>query len=61
MEKKEKEIRHDWSVMEVKHIYNQPVLELVYQAAQVHRVWHKPGTVQLCTLLAIAYHYSVPL
>jgi len=53
MEKKEKEIRHDWSVMEVKHIYNQPVLELVYQAAQVHRVWHKPGRVQLCTLLSI--------
>ncbi len=38
---------------EIKAIYNQPLLDLVYQAASVHRQWHKPSEVQVCTLLSV--------
>lgn len=48
-----KKIRNDWSLNEIETIYNQPLLELVFQAATVHRNWHKPSTVQVCTLLSI--------
>lgn len=46
-------VRHDWTRAEVESIYHQPLLELVYQAQQVHRQFHKPGDVQLCRLLSI--------
>ena len=46
-------IRNDWSIQEIKDIYHQPLLELVYQAATVHRTWHKAGEVQVCTLLSV--------
>ena len=29
--------RHDWSLSEIREIYEQPFLELLYQAATVHR------------------------
>lgn len=47
------EIRHDWTIEEITDLYNQPVLELVYQAASIHRLWHKASEVQVCTLLSI--------
>lgn len=47
------EIRNDWSRAEIAEIYNQPVLELMYQAASVHREFHKTGEVQVCTLLSV--------
>ncbi|RQM29780.1 hypothetical protein B5M09_009182 [Aphanomyces astaci] len=43
----------DWSREEVKRIYEQPLLELVYQAATVHRIHFDPREVQQCTLLSI--------
>lgn len=46
-------IRNDWSLSEIEAIYNQPLLELVFQAAAMHRKWHKPSAVQVCTLLSI--------
>ncbi|RHY26046.1 hypothetical protein DYB32_007908, partial [Aphanomyces invadans] len=36
-----------------KRIYEQPLLELVYQAATVHRIHFDPREVQQCTLLSI--------
>lgn len=45
--------RNDWTPQEIESIYHQPLLELVYQAATVHRQWHNPGEVQLSTLLSI--------
>lgn len=48
-----KEIRNDWSVAEIELLYHEPVLTLVYQAATVHRKWHNPSEVQVCTLLSI--------
>ncbi len=47
------EIRHNWTREEIQEIYNQPLLELVFQAAQVHRNHHATGEVQVCTLLSI--------
>lgn len=47
------QIRHDWKKEEIQAIYNQPLLELVYQAATVHREFHKPSEIQVSTLLSI--------
>ena len=46
-------IRNDWSFDEVKAIYDTPVLDLMYQAATVHRQHHDPQEVQVCTLLSV--------
>ncbi|KAG6965506.1 hypothetical protein JG688_00007157 [Phytophthora aleatoria] len=47
------EVRHDWTKEEVQAIYDQPLLELVYKAATVHRMHFDPTEVQQCTLLSI--------
>jgi biotin synthase len=46
-------LRHDWAREEIRAIYDQPLLDLVFQAQQVHRQFHKAGEVQLCRLLSI--------
>jgi len=46
-------IRNDWSIQEIEAIYHQPLLALVYEAATVHRDWHRPNEVQLSTLLSV--------
>lgn len=46
-------LRHDWTVEEVDAIYDQPFLELIYQAQTVHRRHFRPGEVQKSTLLSI--------
>jgi biotin synthase len=46
-------IRNNWTKPEIEAIYNQPVLELVYQAATVHRQYHEVNEVQVCTLLSV--------
>ncbi|WP_134088156.1 biotin synthase BioB [Olivibacter sp. XZL3] len=46
-------IRNDWSIDEVRKIYNMGLLALTHEAADVHRTWHDPAAVQLCTLLSI--------
>jgi biotin synthase len=38
---------------EIREIYQQPFLELIFEAQQVHRQHHRPGEVQLCKLLSI--------
>jgi biotin synthase len=45
--------RHDWTKEEVKRIYDTPLLDLVFRAAGVHRQYHDPSKVQLCTLMNI--------
>ena len=47
------EIKHDWTKEEILSIYNQPMMELLYQAATVHRLHHDPNQVQVSTLLSI--------
>lgn len=46
-------IRNNWTIEEIKKIYNTPLLELIYQAATVHRDYNDTGEVQVCTLLSI--------
>jgi biotin synthase len=47
------ETRHNWTKEEILDIYNKPLMELLYEAATVHRVNHDPNTVQVSTLLSI--------
>src|SRR5512134_1123323 len=46
-------IRNDWTREEIASIYNKPILNLVYEAATVHREFHDPEEVQVCTLLSV--------
>ncbi|MEO1449275.1 MAG: biotin synthase BioB [Bacteroidota bacterium] len=46
-------IRNDWTRGEVAAIYYRPILELVYEAASIHREYQKIGEVQVCTLLSV--------
>jgi biotin synthase len=46
-------VRHDWTVAELFAIAEQPLLDLVYRAASVHREHHDPHDVQRATLLSI--------
>ena len=45
--------RTDWSRDEVADLFDLPLTELLFRAAEVHRAHHAPGEVQLCTLLSI--------
>lgn len=46
-------IKHNWTKEEILAIYNKPFMELLYEAATVHRHNHDPNTVQVSTLLSI--------
>lgn len=46
-------IRTDWTREEISEIYNQPVMDLIYRAASVHRQYHDAQEVQVCTLLSV--------
>ncbi|MES2033824.1 MAG: biotin synthase BioB [Pseudomonadota bacterium] len=45
--------RYDWTRPEVEALFDLPFMELVFQAAQVHRRWFDPSEVQLSQLLSI--------
>ena len=47
------EIRYNWQKPEIHAIYNTPLLELIYQAASVHRQYHNPKKIQVCKLISI--------
>lgn len=47
------EIRNDWTIDEVRQIFNKPLMELAFQASLVHRKYQATGEVQVCTLLSI--------
>ncbi len=46
-------IRHDWSLAELRAIYELPLLELVRRAAAIHRQFHDPAEVQVCKLISV--------
>ncbi|WP_313376270.1 biotin synthase BioB [Chishuiella sp.] len=48
-----KQLRHNWTKEEIEKIYNQPLLELIFQASSIHREWHNPREIQVSTLLSI--------
>jgi biotin synthase len=45
--------KHDWTKEEIIEIYNKPMMDLLYEAATVHRANHDPNVVQVSTLLSI--------
>jgi biotin synthase len=47
------DVRHDWTVEQVRALYEQPLFELIDRARSVHRRWHAAGEVELCTLLSV--------
>jgi len=46
-------LRHDWTLSEVGELYRTPLLELVFQAASVHRAHHDSQRVQMCKLISV--------
>lgn len=46
-------IKHDWTKEQILEIYSKPMMELLYEAASVHREYHNPNEVQVSTLLSI--------
>lgn len=47
------EVRSNWTVEEVQALFNQPFMDLVFEAQQIHRQFHQPNQVQVSTLLSI--------
>ena len=45
--------RHDWRKDEIEALFELPFMELVFQAAQVHRRWFDPSELQLSQLLSV--------
>ena len=46
-------LRHDWTVSEVVALHDLPLLDLLHRAQTIHRAFHPPDTIQLCTLLSV--------
>ena len=44
-------IRNDWSRAEIEALYQQPLMDLLFQAQQVHRQYFDANAVQVSTLL----------
>ncbi|MFH0867507.1 MAG: biotin synthase BioB [Bacteroidota bacterium] len=46
-------IRNDWTYNEIKKLYHQPLLELVYKAAMVNREYHDPLKMKISMLISV--------
>ena len=46
-------IKNNWTKDEIIAIYNKPMMDLVFEAATIHRINHDPNVVQVSTLLSI--------
>ncbi|MBS0482591.1 MAG: biotin synthase BioB [Proteobacteria bacterium] len=46
-------MRTDWTREEIAALFDLPVTELLFRAAEIHRQHHRPDEIQLCTLLSI--------
>src|SRR5260221_14411097 len=47
------EVRYNWTKEEIAEIYHRPLLDLVYEAAQVHRQNKAYAEVQISSLISI--------
>ncbi len=45
--------KHNWTKDEIIAIYNKPMMDLLFEAATIHREHHDPNVVQVSTLLSI--------
>lgn len=46
-------IRSDWTLQELQILYSKPLLELIVEAMEIHKVYHKIGEIQVCHLISI--------
>lgn len=46
-------VRMDWTRAEIAALFNLPFTELLFRAAELHRLHHAADEIQLCTLLSI--------
>jgi len=46
-------VRNDWSREEIEALYQQPFLDLIFEAQRIHRENFQPNTIQVSTLLSI--------
>jgi biotin synthase len=46
-------MRHDWTLPEIRAIYETPLISLLFRAQQVAREFHQPDQVQTCRLVSI--------
>lgn len=46
-------IRNDWKYNEIKKLYYQPLLELIYKAAKVHREYHNSLKMKISILISV--------
>ena len=46
-------VRNDWTREEIQRLYEQPFMDLVFQAQQIHREHFDANTIQVSTLLSI--------
>ena len=47
------DIRHDWTVEDIRAIHDAPLLDLVFRAATIHRRYNDPADIQRASLLSI--------
>lgn len=47
------DIRNNWTLSEIENIYRTPLLELIFNAASLHKKYNNTAEVQVCTLLSI--------
>ena len=40
------DLRHDWTIDELRAIHNQPLNELLFEAQRIHRIHHDPTRIQ---------------
>ncbi|KAG0647775.1 biotin [Hyphodiscus hymeniophilus] len=45
--------RNTWTKEEIKEIYDTPLMKLAFAAGTVHRRFHNPAAIQMCTLMNI--------
>jgi biotin synthase len=47
------QIRHNWTLAEIRELSANGLLDLVFQAATIHRQFHSPAEIQVCKLISI--------
>lgn len=46
-------IRSDWTLQELQLLHNKPLIQLITEAMNTHKQYHKIGEVQVCQLISI--------
>ena len=46
-------LRHDWTTKEIQAIHDRPLLDLIFEAASIHRENFDPQKVQVSSLISI--------